>query len=121
MDIVALQLKTKYFYYQIHDSDHVDNTVYIENSDERFFGKMKKIGNKITELLVLNDAKDFVKCTLDGEKYIAADVLKNINFVRDHFYKDKIIVLDSVVDDILMASLLELRKLLRIIILIKIQ
>ena len=42
---------------------------------------------------------------------IAADVLENTNFVKDHCCRDKIvIVLDYVIDDILMESLLELRQ-----------
>ena len=69
---------------------------------------MRKIWNKITESVNTNNAEDFVKYTLDGSnsEWIEAGVLKNINFVKDHYYKDKIIiVLDSVIDDILMASL----------------
>ena len=73
---------------------------------------MKKIWNKIIKLLNINNAEDFVKYTLDdNSKFIEAAVLKNTNFVQDHCYKDKIIiVLDYVIDDILMASLLELRE-----------
>ena len=77
-----------------------------------FFEKVKKIWNKIIKLLNINNAEDFVKYTLDdNSKFIEADVLKNTNFVQDHCYKDKIIInLDYVIDDILMASLLELRE-----------
>ena len=73
---------------------------------------MKNIWNRIIELVNINNAEDFVKYTLDdNSKFIEAAVLKNTNFVQDHCYKDKIIiVLDYVIDDILMASLLELRE-----------
>ena len=105
-------LKIKNFYYERKDYNNGDNAIYIENTDERFFEKMKKIWNKIIELLGITCAEDFVQYTLDdNSKYIAADVLENTKFVKDHCYRDKIIiVLDSVVDDILMASLLELRE-----------
>ena len=113
MDIVPLQLKIKSFYYEIQDYNNGDNIIYIKNSDKRFFKKMRKIWNKIIESLNTNNAEDFVKYTLDGSnsEYIEAGVLKNTNFVKGHCYKDKIIiVLDSVIDDILMAALLELRE-----------
>ena len=83
-------LKITNFYYERKDYNNGDNAIYIENTDERFFEKMKKIWNKIIELLGITYAEDFVQYTLDdNSKYIAAD---------------------SVVDDILMASLLELRE-----------
>ena len=47
---------------------------------------------------------------VDNIKYIEADILKNTNFVKSNCLKDKIIiVLDSVMNDILIASLLEIR------------
>ena len=112
MDIVPLQLKIKNVYYETRNYGSGDNIIYIENSCEGFFEKMRKIWNKITKLIGINNAEDFVQYTLDNNsKYIEADVLKNTNFVKDHCYKDKIIiVLDSVIDQILMASLLEIRE-----------
>ena len=48
---------------------------------------------------------------VDNIKYIDADILKNTNFVKSNCLKDKIIkVQDSVINDILIASLLEIRK-----------
>ena len=74
---------------------------------------MREIQNKTIELINIDidDASNFVKNTLDDEEYIEADVLKNTNFVKSNCLKDKIIiVLDSFINDILIASLLELRK-----------
>ena len=76
MDIVPLQLKIIFFYYDIKDYDGSEDTMYIENSDERFFQKMKEIWNKIIELIGINYAPDFVKYTLDDEKYIWQMYLK---------------------------------------------
>ena len=72
---------------------------------------MKEIWNKIIELIGINNALDFIKYTLDGEKYIMANVLENKNFVKSNFHKDElIIVLHSIVNNNLEASLLEVIK-----------
>ena len=48
---------------------------------------------------------------VDNIKYIDADILKNTNFVKSNYLKDKIIIVqDSVINAILIASLLEIRK-----------
>ena len=72
---------------------------------------MRTIWNKITKLIGINNAEDFIKYTLDNNsKYIEANILKNANFVKDHCCRDEIkIGLDSVFDNILKASLLEVR------------
>ena len=73
---------------------------------------MREIWNKIIELINIDDASNFVKNTIvDNIKYIEADILKNTNFIKSSCLNDKIIiVLDSVFNDILIASLLEIRK-----------
>ena len=84
----------------------------LKNSDKGFFEKMREIWNKIIELINIEDASNFVKNTLvDNIDYIEADILKNTNFVKSNCLKDKIIiVLDSVINDILIPSLLAIRK-----------
>ena len=82
--------------------------IYIENCDEGFFQKMKETWNKIVKLIGINYAPDFVKHTLNYEKYIMADIFGNTNFVKSNCHKDEIIiVLHSVVNIIIKASLLE--------------
>ena len=72
---------------------------------------MREIWNKIIELIDINNAPNFVKITLDDEEYIEADVLKNTSFVKSSCYEDRLIIaLHFVVNNILNASLLELRK-----------
>ena len=112
MNTVPLQIKMKNFYYEIQDYNNGDNVIYIENTDEGFFKTMREIWNKITELLNINNAEDFIQYTLDDNgKYIEADVVENTSFVENKYLKDKIIiVLDSVVNDILNGSFLELRE-----------
>ena len=112
MDIVPLQLKLKNLYYETRNYGSGDNIIYIENSDEGFFGKMRKIWNKITKLIGINNAEDFLQHTLDNNsKYIEANILKNTNFVKDRCRRDEIIiVLDPEFDDLIKASLLEVRE-----------
>ena len=110
MDIVPLQLKIIFFYYDVKDYDGSEDTMYIENSDERVFQKTKEIWNKIIELIGINYAPDFIKYTLDDEKCVwqMADVLENTNFVKSNCYKGEImIVLHSAVNSSIKASLLK--------------
>ena len=68
----------------------------------------EKEWNKIIKLIGINYAPDFVKYTLNYEKYIMADIFGNKNFVKSNCHKDEIIiVLHSVVNIIIKASLLE--------------
>ena len=93
MDIVSLQLKIKNFYYEIHDDDGYNERIYIENSNKRFFDKIRKIWNKTTELMFIDNAPDFVKTNVcDDEEYIRASILRNTNFLKSTCYKDEIII-----------------------------
>ena len=93
MDIVPLQLKIKNFYYEIHDDDVYNERIYIENSNKRFFNKIRKIWNKTTELKFIDNAPDFVKTNVcDDEEYIRASILRNTNFFKSTCYKDEIII-----------------------------
>ena len=112
MEFVPLQLKTNNFYYEIHDDDGYNKRIYIENSGEEFFEKMRELWNKITKLMFIDKAPDFVKTNIyDDEEYVKANILRNTNFNKNSCYKDNIIiVLHSVINNNLKASLLELIK-----------
>ena len=72
---------------------------------------MNEIWNKVIKLIGINYVPDFVEYTLDDEKYIMADVLENTNFVKSYCHEDEIIiVLNSVANNILKASLSEVMK-----------
>ena len=74
----------------------------IHNDDKEFFRKCREIWNKITELIGLNNTKDFVETTLDdGDEFIMADVHENTSFVGDSNKNKLVIVLHSVIDDYL--------------------
>ena len=80
--------------------------MYIENSDGGFFRTIREMWNRITELIGINNAPDFVQNNLYDEEYIT---LKNTNFVKSNCCKDElIIVLHSAVKSNLKTSLIEL-------------
>ena len=109
MDILPLQLKVKNFYYEIHDHNKGGKIIYIENSDDGFFQIIREIWNRITKLIGIKNAPDFVQNNLYDEEYIRANLLRNANFVESNCHKDEvIIVLHSVINNNLKASLLEL-------------
>ena len=109
MDILPLQLKMKNFYYKIHDHNKGGKIIYIENSDDGFFQIIREIWNRITKLIGIKNAPDFVQNNLYDEEYIRANLLRNANFVESNCHKDEvIIVLHSVINNNLKASLLEL-------------
>ena len=50
----------------------------IHSDDKELFRKCREIWNKITELIGVNNAIDFVENTLDdGDEFIMVDVQKN--------------------------------------------
>ena len=109
MDILPLQLKIKNFYYEMLDHNKGAKITYIQNSNDGFFQTIREIWNKITKLICINNAPDFVQKNLFDEEYIRANILRNTNFVKSNCHKDEhIIVLHSVVNINLKISLLEL-------------
>ena len=68
----------------------------------------KNYQNKIIELIGINDAKDFVKYTIDNDadEFIMVDVHKNTSFVKDNNSDELVIVLHSVTDSCLKTSLI---------------
>ena len=74
----------------------------IQSNDEKRVKKLK-IWNKIIELIGINNAKDFVKNTIDdnADEFIMVDVHKDTSFVEDNYRNKLVIVLHSVIDDYL--------------------
>ena len=91
LTIAPLQLKTKkIFFGQLHTFTNGDTVMLIHSDDKEFFRKCREIWNKITELIGINNAQDFVETTLnDGDKFLMVDVHKNTSFVRVN-YRNKL-------------------------------
>ena len=82
----------------------------IQSFDEEFFKKIREIWNKITELIGINNAPDFVKTTLDDDsEFIMVDVLENTSIAEGNYRSELTIVLHSVIDNHLKAALVQIR------------
>ena len=78
----------------------------IQSFDEEFFKKIREIWNKITELIGINNAPDFVKTTLDDDsEFIMVDVLENTSIAEGNYRSEFIIILHYVIDNCLKAAL----------------
>ena len=67
MKIVPLQLKINNFYGKFHELGIDTKLMSIESNDKELFKKCREISNKITELIGINSAIDFVKNNMDDE------------------------------------------------------
>ena len=107
MIIVPLQLKIKNFLGELHTFTNNNRVMFIYNDDKELFRKYREIWNKITELIGINNAGDFVETTLgdDGGEFIMVDVHKNTRFVKGNYRNKLLIVLHSVINDYLQTSL----------------
>ena len=82
----------------------------IQSDDKELFKKLGKIWNKIIELIGINNAKDFVKNTIDdADEFVMVDVHKNTSFVKSSNSDELVIVLHSVIDNDLKTSLVKLK------------
>ena len=114
MTIAPLQLKIKNFYNELYRYRFSDNNrvTFIYNDDKELFGKCREIWNKITELIGINDPRDFVETDsdYDDDKFITVDECKNTSFIVEGNYRDKlVIVLHSAFNGYLQKSLVQQR------------
>ena len=65
MTIVPWQLKINIFFDELHTFTNNKRVIPIHGVDKEHFRKGREIWNKITELLGINNAQDFVETTLD--------------------------------------------------------
>ena len=109
MKIVPLQLKIKNFYFgELHMFANNTTLIPIHSDDKELFRKCREIWNKITELIGINNPRDFVETDSDY-----ADVCKNTSFVLEDNYRyghnKVVIVLHSVINDCIKTSLVQHR------------
>ena len=82
MKVVPLKLKVTNFFDKIKKFTNNDRVMFIYNDDKDFFYKCREIWNKITELIGINNALDFVRTNFYDDEFIIADVHKNTSFVE---------------------------------------
>ena len=115
MTVDPLQLKINNFYNELNTFANNNRVMFIYNDDKEFFRKCREIWNKITELIGINNPRDFVETDsdYDDELFIIADVQKNTSFVLEDNYiyehNKVVIVLHSVINDFLKTSLVQHR------------
>ena len=115
MTIVPLQLKIKTFFGELHTNTSNNRVMPIYSDDKELFRKCREIWNKITELIGINNPRDFVETDLDcdDDELIMVDVYENTSFVLEDNYRygnnKVVIVLHSVINDYLKTSLVQHR------------
>ena len=82
MKVAPLKLKVTNFFDKIKKFTNNDRVMFIYNDDKEFFYKCREIWNKITELIGINNALDFVRTNFYDDEFIIADVHKNTSFVE---------------------------------------
>ena len=108
MTIAPLQLKLNNFFGELHTYTNNNKVMPIHSDDKELFGKCRDIWNKITELIGINSAQDFVETTLDdSDEFIMVGAHKNTSFVRGNYKNKLAIVLHSVINDCLQTSLVQ--------------
>ena len=114
--IVPLQLKIKNFSFgDLHMFTNNITLVPIYSNDKELFRKCREIWNKITELIGINNPRDFVETDLDydDDEFIMVDVHENTSFVLEDNYRyghnKVVIVLHSVINDCIKTSLVQHR------------
>ena len=92
--------------------------MFIYNDDKEFSRKCKEIWNKITELIGINNPRDFVETDSDyddddDDEFIMVDVRENTSFVLEDNYRyvhnKVVIVLHPVFNSYLQKSLVKHR------------
>ena len=110
MTVIPLQLKIKNYFGKIHELKNNITVMSIQSDDKELFRKIREIWNKIIELIGINNAKDFVKNTIDDDdEFIMVDVHKNTSFVEGNYRDKLVIVLHSVIDNFLETSVIQVK------------
>ena len=88
--VAPLQLKTNNFYNELNTFANNNRVMFIYNDDDKeFFRKCREIWNNITELIGINNTRDFIETDsdYDDDKFNMADVHKNTSFVLEDNYR----------------------------------
>ena len=93
MKVAPLQLRIKNFDNELNRFSDNNRVIFIYNDDKEYFRKCREIWNKITELIGINNPRDFIETNSDyhGDEFIMVDVCKNTSFVLEDNYRYGII------------------------------
>ena len=89
MTVAPLQLKINNFYNELNTFANNNRVMFIYNDDKDFFRKCREKWNKITELIGINNSRDFaeIDSDYDDDEFIIADVRENTSFVLEDNYR----------------------------------
>ena len=89
MKVAPFQLKINNFYNELNTFANNNRVMFIYNDDKEFFRKCREIWNKITELIGINNSRDFVETDsdYDDDEFIIADVHENTSFALEDNYR----------------------------------
>ena len=89
MKVAPFQLKINNFYNELNTFANNNRVMFIYNDDKDFFRKCREKWNKITELIGINNSRDFVEIDsdYDDDEFIIADVRENTSFVLEDNYR----------------------------------
>ena len=89
MKVAPFQLKINSFYNELNTFANNNIVMFIYSNDNDFFRKCREKGNKITELIGINNSRDFVETDsdYDDDEFIIADVHENTSFALEDNYR----------------------------------
>ena len=105
--IVPLQLKIKNVYFgELHMYMSNIKEMPIHSDDKELFRKCREIWDKITELIGINNPRNFVETSLDDDdEFVMVYIEKNTSAVKDKYRNNLVFVLHSVINDFPQVSL----------------
>ena len=94
MKVAPFQLKINSFYNELNTFANNNRVMFIYSNDNDFFRKCREKGNKITELIGINNSRDFVETDsdYDDDEFIMVDVCKNTSFIVEGNYRNKLVI-----------------------------
>ena len=84
--------------------------MFIYSDEKELFKKCREIWHKITKLIGINNALDFVKTNANDDEFIMVDVHENTSFIEGHYENEFVIVLDSVFNKYPKTLLIQAKK-----------
>ena len=84
----------------------------IYSDDKELFKKCREIWNRITKLIGVNNASDFVRTDFYNHEFIMADVHENTSLTEGNYRNEVVIVLDSVLNYYSKALLIHVKKII---------
>ena len=84
--------------------------MFIYSDEKELFKKCREIWHRITKLIGINNALDFVKTNANDDEFIMVDVHENTSFIEGHYENEFVIVLDSVFNKYPKTLLIQAKK-----------